>query len=160
LFTSCRVVVFAVNSYVAGNRKPSKFGGLPSVRNWGGTLDEPAVSARYRDGESLGSTFRLASAILLTSPIRVAICSRVKPSGKMIRSVFGSGATGFGGGAASSPPPRIAQAEPTRIASTPRTKASATTRRRKIRPCEAFARWRRGGGGVTAVGSSTIPGSS
>src|SRR5215207_8901015 len=89
LFTSCRVVVFAVNSYVAGNRKPSRFGGLPSVRNWGGTLDEPAVKARYREGESLGSTFRLASAILLTSPIRVAICSRVNPSGKMMRSVFG-----------------------------------------------------------------------
>src|SRR5215204_7621203 len=64
LFTSCRVVVFAVNSYVAGNRKPSRFGGLPSVRNWGGTLDEPAVSARYRVGERRGSTFRLASAIL------------------------------------------------------------------------------------------------
>ena len=32
----------------------------------------------------------------------------MNPSGKMIRSVFGSGATGFGGGAASSPrPPRI-----------------------------------------------------
>ena len=61
-----------------------------------------------------------------------------------------------------SPPPRIAQADPTRIASTPRTKASATSRRRKIRPCEAFARCRRGGrgGGVMVVGSSTIPGSS
>ena len=96
-------------------------------------------------------------------PIRVAICSRVNPSGKMIRSVFGGGASGFGGGAASSPrPPRIAQAEPTRIASRPTTKASAITRRRKIRPCEVFARWRRGGrgGGVTVVGSSTIPGNS
>ena len=50
---------------------------------------------------------------MFTSPIRTAISSRVKPSGKTIRSVGFAGAAGavVGGGAAASPPP-IARVTP------------------------------------------------
>ena len=53
----------------------------------------------YSPAFSFGVTLRRSFAILLTAAIRSAICSIVKPSGKMILSGFGGGTTtGAGGG--------------------------------------------------------------
>ena len=103
--TSCFAVVFGVNSYVAGKRKPS----IPraSLRNSGGTFAALDAFA-YASPDSFGVTFRFVLAIWRTSATRFTISFRVKPSGKTTRRIVGGGGVVTTGSDAVSsvPPPR------------------------------------------------------
>src|SRR5581483_10785113 len=87
-WTSCRAVVFARKSYVAGKRKPSGFVHRRGVKQ--GTTTTRVARSYCRSPSATGLPF-FRSAMPATTRTRRAICARVKPSGKMIRNGFGGG---------------------------------------------------------------------
>ena len=127
--TSFFAVVFGVNSYVAGKRKPS----IPRacLRNAGGTF-AAFDAAAYAFPESFGVTLRFVFAICRTSATRFTISLRVKPSGKTTRRItgFGAAAVVAGGGSSS-----VATAE--RVHAQPERERQETDQQRRGRraPC-------------------------
>jgi hypothetical protein len=101
---------------------------LPSSANFPGIF-ELAVAFRYAADDNRGLMLRFSRAMPLTSLMRSAICSRVKPSGKMIFRVGGAATVvGFGAGSSRRPPTASVMSQ-SAMASPASSKPSAIPRR-------------------------------